>query len=64
VAACQRHLGLRASYAGFVHHDDAVWQAVRRRRLFMSDAPTSRAAEEIRQLTRGLVKGENLGYGY
>ena len=64
VAACGRHLGVRASYAGFVHHDDAVWQAVRRRRLFMSDAPTSRAAEEIRQLTRGLVKGESLGSGY
>ena len=64
VAACARHLGLRATSAGFVHHDDAVWQAVRRRRLFMADAPTSRAAEEIRQLTRGLVKGESLGPGY
>ncbi|HXK11502.1 MAG TPA: P-loop NTPase [Vicinamibacteria bacterium] len=64
VAACGRHLGVRATYAGFVHHDDAVWQAVRRRRLFMADAPTSRAAEEIRQLTRGLVKGESLGSGY
>jgi flagellar biosynthesis protein FlhG len=64
VAACERHLGLRATYAGFVHHDDAVWQAVRRRRLFMAEAPTSRAAEEIRQLTRGLVKGECLGRGY
>jgi flagellar biosynthesis protein FlhG len=64
VAACSRHLGLRATYAGFVHHDDAVWRAVRRRRLFMADAPTSRAAEEIRQLTRGLVKGESLGHGY
>jgi flagellar biosynthesis protein FlhG len=64
VAACARHLGLRSTYAGFVHHDDAVWQAVRRRRLFMADAPTSRAAEEIRQLTRGLVKGESLGPGY
>jgi flagellar biosynthesis protein FlhG len=64
VAACGRHLGLRASYAGFVHHDDAVWQAVRRRRLFMADAPTSKAAEEIRQLTRALVKGESLGTGY
>jgi flagellar biosynthesis protein FlhG len=64
VAACARHLGLRATYAGFVHHDDAVWRAVRRRRLFMADAPTSRAAEEIRQLTRGLVKGESMGHGY
>jgi flagellar biosynthesis protein FlhG len=64
VAACARHLGLRASFAGYIHHDDSVWQAVRRRRLFMSDAPTSRASEEVRQLTRSLVKGENLGPGY
>jgi flagellar biosynthesis protein FlhG len=64
VAACGRHLGLRATFAGFVHNDDAIWKAVRRRRLFMSDAPTSRAAEEVRQLTRGLVKGESLGPGY
>jgi flagellar biosynthesis protein FlhG len=64
VATCVRHLGLRASYAGFVYHDDAVWQAVRRGRLFMSDAPASRAAEGIRRLTRGLVSGESLGRGY
>ncbi len=64
VAACGRHLGLRASYAGFIHHDDSVWRAVRRRRLFMLDAPTSRAAEEVRQLTRALVKDESLGTGY
>jgi flagellar biosynthesis protein FlhG len=64
VATRVRHLGLRASYAGFVHHDDAVWQAVRRGRPFMSDAPTSRAAEGIRRLTRGLVAGESLGRGY
>lgn len=64
IAACSRHLGIRASYAGYVHFDDAVWRAVRRRRLFMADAPTSRAAEEVRQLTRGLLKGESLGRGY
>jgi flagellar biosynthesis protein FlhG len=64
VAACARHLGLRATYSGYIHHDDAVWQAVRRRRLFMVDAPTSRAAEEVRQLTSALVKGESLGRGY
>jgi flagellar biosynthesis protein FlhG len=61
VAACARHLGVRAAYAGFVHYDDAVWQAVRRRRLFMVDSPTTTAAEEIRQLARGLLQGEMLG---
>jgi len=64
VAACARHLGIQATYAGYVHFDDAVWRSVRRRRLFMADAPTSRAAEEIRQLTRSLMKGDSLGRGY
>jgi flagellar biosynthesis protein FlhG len=64
VAACRRHLGLRASYTGYVHFEDAVWRAVRRRRLFITDAPTSRAAEDIRQVTRDLLKGDSLGPGF
>lgn len=60
VAACARHLGVRATFAGFVHYDDSVWQSVRRRRLFMVDSPTCRAAEEVRHLARGLLQGESL----
>jgi flagellar biosynthesis protein FlhG len=60
VAACSRHLGVRASFAGFVHYDDAVWRAVRRRKLFMVDSPHCRAAEEVRQLARGLSRGESV----
>jgi flagellar biosynthesis protein FlhG len=60
VAACARHLGIRATYAGYVHYEDAVWQSVRQRRLFMVDAPHSRAAEEIRGLARALMQGESL----
>jgi flagellar biosynthesis protein FlhG len=60
VAACARHLGVRATYAGFVHYDDAVWQSVRLRRLFMIDTPGATAAEEVRQLARSLLHGESL----
>jgi flagellar biosynthesis protein FlhG len=60
VTACVRHLGIRAGYAGFVHYDDAVWQAVRHRRLFVVEAPRSRAAEEVRRLACGLLRGESL----
>jgi flagellar biosynthesis protein FlhG len=60
VAACARHLGVRATYAGYVHCDDAVWKAVRQRRLFMTAAPACRAAEAVRQLARGLLVGEAL----
>jgi flagellar biosynthesis protein FlhG len=64
VAACSRHLGIRATYAGYVHYDDAVWQCVRQRRLFMVGAPTCRAAEEVRQLARGLIHGESLALNW
>jgi flagellar biosynthesis protein FlhG len=60
VTACARHLGIRASYAGFVHHDDAVWQAVRQRRLFAAEDPDGRAAQDVGHLARGLLHGEAL----
>lgn len=60
VTACARHLGIRAAFAGYVHYDDVVWRCVRQRRLFMVEAPGCRAAEEVRQLARGLVHGESL----
>jgi flagellar biosynthesis protein FlhG len=60
VTACARHLGIRASYAGFVDYDDSVWKAVRQRRLFMVESPNSAAAEKVRRLARSLVSGDPL----
>ena len=60
VTACARHLGIRSTYAGFVHYDDAVWQCVRRRRLFVAEAPGSTPAVEVAQLARALIRNESL----
>ena len=60
VTACARHLGIRASYAGFVDYDDSVWKAVRQRRLFMIESPNSAAAEKVRRLARSLITGDPL----
>ena len=60
MAACARHLGIRASYAGYVHYDDAVWRSVRQRRLFMVDSPGRLPATEVARLTRSLMRGESL----
>lgn len=60
VTACARHLGVRASYAGFVDYDDTVWRCVRQRRLFMAEAPTSPAAERVRQVARMLLHRASL----
>ena len=50
VVACERHLGIRASYAGVVRHDDAVWRAARQRRLFSLEEPLSAAGQDVRRL--------------
>jgi len=60
VTACARHLGVRGSYAGFVHYDDVVWRAVRQRRLFAEKDPDSAPADDVRRIARGLVEGETL----
>jgi flagellar biosynthesis protein FlhG len=64
VTACARHLGLRASYAGYVHYDDVVWRAVRQRRLFVEKDPDSAPSQEVRQIARGLVEGETLSLAW
>jgi flagellar biosynthesis protein FlhG len=64
VTACARHLGIRAAHAGFVYHDDAVWQAVRQRRLFAAEDPEGRAAQSVRQIARGLLQGEPMTFDW
>jgi flagellar biosynthesis protein FlhG len=64
VTACARHLGIRAASAGFVYFDDAVWQAVRQRRLFVAEDPECRAAQSVRQIARGLLQGEPLSFDW
>jgi flagellar biosynthesis protein FlhG len=59
-AVMRRHFGLPMSYAGFVHHDDAVWRTLRRGKMFMVDASRSRAAEDIRRLARNLLRRADL----
>ncbi len=59
-AVIRRHFGLPMSYSGFVHHDDAVWRTLRRGRMFMVDASRSRAAEDVRRLSRNLLRRADL----
>jgi flagellar biosynthesis protein FlhG len=60
VLACARHLGVRATYAGYVDYDDAVWRCVRQRRLFAEVAPRCLAAQKVAQLARGLLDRDSL----
>lgn len=59
-AVIRRHYGLPMSYAGFVHYDDAVWRTLRRGKMFMVDGSRSGAAEDVRRLTRNLLRRADL----
>jgi flagellar biosynthesis protein FlhG len=64
VTACARHLGVRATYAGYIPYDDTVWRCVRQRRLFLAASPDCPAAQKVRDLTRGLMQGESLSLSW
>jgi flagellar biosynthesis protein FlhG len=64
VTACARHLGIRSTYAGFIHYDDSVWRSVRQRRLFTVENPSSTPAVEVGRLARALVRGESLSLAW
>lgn len=52
--ACRKYFGIRMQYLGAVPYDDAVWQAVRRRRPVVVDSPQSRASDQLRQIATSL----------
>jgi flagellar biosynthesis protein FlhG len=56
----QKYLGLDASYAGMVEHDDAVRQSVREARPFMLNHLSSPCTKQIEDLTENIVQGRDV----
>jgi flagellar biosynthesis protein FlhG len=52
----QKLLGIRALYAGYIEHDDAVWRSIRERRPFMINYLASRSSKEIEILVDNLIQ--------
>jgi len=56
--ACRNYFGININYAGHIHHDEAVLQALRNRRPFLLENPASRlsiALEHIASNVLGMV---------
>ena len=53
--AGRRRLGLPIESLGHIDSDDAVWNAVRRRKPLLTEYPESRAAKQIDQLARHIL---------
>lgn len=52
---CTKYFGLPFSYLGHVEHDNAVWQALRKRRHLLLEYPHSRVYAQMMKITRGLA---------
>lgn len=52
----KRYFGVEMDYLGYLEHDSAVWQAVRRKRPLLLEFPNSRIASSLERIAQYLVK--------
>jgi flagellar biosynthesis protein FlhG len=55
-SVCRKYFGIEVNFVGHVNHDNAVWQALRNRRLVAIENPYSEIVGQFLAITRGLVK--------
>ncbi len=53
---CKKYFGIDMDYVGYLDHDSAVWQAVRRKRPLMLEFPNSRLVSHIERIVHYLLK--------
>lgn len=61
--ACERFLGLTPRLAGVVRRDERVRDAIRRQTLLMIRHPVTNAAEDVREVARGLLPASSSAPG-
>lgn len=52
---CSRYFGIPCGYLGHIDHDNAVWQALRKRRHLILEYPNSRAYAQLLGIARRMV---------
>jgi flagellar biosynthesis protein FlhG len=53
---CKKYFGIDMDYVGYLDHDNAVWQAVRRKRPLMLEFPNSRLVSHIERIVHYVLK--------
>lgn len=55
---CKKYFGIEVHYVGYLDYDNAVWQAVRKRRPLVLEHPHSVLVHEFSQISRNLENDE------
>jgi len=53
---CKRYFGIEMDYLGHLDHDNAVWQAVRKKRPLLLEFPNSRLSYHFEKMTQIMIK--------
>jgi flagellar biosynthesis protein FlhG len=54
-SVCRKYFGIQAEFAGYIDHDNAVWQALRQRRPLLLQHPHSSIVGQFLDVTRNLL---------
>lgn len=59
-SVCRKYFGIEANYLGYVDHDNAVWQSLRKRRPLLSEFPYSSIVGQFLGITKNLLNPHSL----
>jgi flagellar biosynthesis protein FlhG len=59
-SVCRRYFGIDANYLGYIDHDNAVWQSLRKRRHLMVEYPYSSIVGQFLGVTKNLLNPHSL----
>lgn len=54
-SVCRKYFGIRTNYLGYVDHDNAVWQSLRKRRPLLMEYPYSSIVGQFLGITKNLL---------
>ena len=59
-SVCKKYFGIDASYLGYIDHDNAVWQSLRKRRPLIVEFPYSSIVGQFLGITKNLLNPHSL----
>lgn len=54
-SVCKKYFGIDSDYAGYIDHDNAVWQSLRKRRPLLIEYPYSSIVSQFNEITKNLL---------
>lgn len=59
-SVCRKYFGIEANYLGYVDHDNAVWQSLRKRRPLVVEYPYSAIVGQFLSISKNLLNPHSL----